>query len=151
MDTLRSLSSAEEIALAKASSQELSAILPMDGQASTFNITSDDGVAHAVTIPSGALKLMVEILTQLGQGNVVNITPIHAEMTTQEGADILNISRSTFIKLLNTGEIPHSRTGNRRKVAFTDIMKYKDALETKRLKSLNDLSSLDQELGNMGY
>ncbi len=151
METFQTLPSAEEAALAKASSQELSAILPVDGLASTFNITSADGVVHNVTIPAGALKLMVEVLTQLGQGNVVNITPIHAELTTQEGADILNISRPTFIKLLDAGEIPHSRTGNRRKVAFTDIVKYKDDLEIKRLESLNALSELDQLMGGMGY
>lgn len=151
METTQTLPSAEEVALAKLSSQELSAILPVDGVASTFNITSSDGEIHKVTIPSGALKLMVEVLTQLGQGNTVNITPIHAELTTQEAADILNISRPTFIKLLDSGAIPHSRTGNRRKVAFTQVMAYKENLETQRLQSLNELSALDQELGGMGY
>jgi len=96
-------------------------------------------------------KLMLEVLTQLGQGNVVNITPIHAELTTQEGADILNISRPTFIKLLDSGVVPHSRTGNRRKVAYTDIMKYKEKLEEQRLQSLNELSALDQDIQGMGY
>ena len=151
MAILNTLPSAEEVALAKVSSQELSAILPVDGLASTFDITSTDGQIHKITIPSGALKLMVEVLNQLGQGNIVNITPIHAELTTQEGADILNISRPTFIKLLDSGVMPHSRTGNRRKIAFTDIMKYKGNLEEQRLQSLNELSALDQELGQMGY
>jgi excisionase family DNA binding protein len=151
METSTSLPSAEDIALAKASSQELSAILPVDGQVSTFNITAEDGSSHHVTIPSGALKLMVEVLTQLGQGNVVNITPTHAELTTQEGAELLNISRPTFIKLLDTNVIPYTRTGNRRKVAFTDIMKYKGGLEQQRLNSLSELSALDQEMGGMGY
>jgi len=94
---------------------------------------------------------MLEVLTQLGQGNVVNITPIHAELTTQEGADILNISRPTFIKLLDSGVVPHIRTGNRRKVAYTDIMKYKEKLEEQRLQSLNELSALDQDIQGMGY
>jgi len=151
MHAIQTLPSAEEVALAKVSSQELSAILPVDGHASTFNITSSDGEVHHITIPSGALKLMVEVLTQLGQGNVVNITPIHAELTTQEGAEILNISRPTFIKLLDSDVIPHSRTGNRRKVAFTDIMIYKENLEAQRLKSLNELSALDQDIQGMGY
>ena len=52
---------------------------------------------------------MIEILTQLGQGNTVSITPIHAELTTQEAADILNMSRPTFVKLLDTRAIPYSR------------------------------------------
>jgi excisionase family DNA binding protein len=90
------------------------------------------------------------MLTQLGQGNSVSITPIHAELTTQEAADMLNMSRPSFIKLLDSDDIPHSRTGNRRKVAFMDVMNYKQELENKRLATLDELSALDQELG-LGY
>ncbi|MGZ7212439.1 helix-turn-helix domain-containing protein, partial [Streptococcus pyogenes] len=80
----------------------------------------------------------------------VSITPIHAELTTQEGADILNMSRPTFIKLLDANEIPYSRKGNRRKVAYADLMAYKNRLEDKRLAALAELSALDQEM-DMGY
>ncbi|MEZ8105677.1 helix-turn-helix domain-containing protein [Vibrio cortegadensis] len=76
--------------------------------------------------------MMIEVLTQLGQGNSVSITPIHAELTTPEGADMLNMSRPTFIRLLDSGDIPFSRTDNRRKVAYAE------------------LSVLDQEM-DMGY
>ena len=48
---------------------------------------------------------MIEVLTQLGQGNSVSITPIHAKLTTPEGADMLNMSRPTFIKLLDSGDV----------------------------------------------
>ena len=151
VETSQELLNQEETDLAKSSSQELSAILPVNGLASTFNITSENGEVHNVKIPSSAIKLIIEILTELGKGNAVNITPINVELTTQEGADILNISRPTFIKLLDSGRIPHSRTGNRRKMAFKDVMKYKEDLEAKRQQSLNTLTSLDQELGSMGY
>ncbi|MDG1122437.1 MAG: helix-turn-helix domain-containing protein [Glaciecola sp.] len=80
----------------------------------------------------------------------MNITPIHAELTTQEAADLLNMSRPTFIKLLDSNDLPYSRTGNRRKVAFSDVINYKQTLEEKRLLALDELSSLDQELG-LGY
>ena len=147
---LHTLPSAEEIALAKMSSQELSAIVEAAGQAQRFEVISNDGKSHQVVIPSSALKLLVEVLTQLGQGNSVNIIPVHAELTTQEAADILNMSRPTFIKLLDNQEIPYTRKGNRRKVAFADVMKYKNTLDRKRLEALDELSALDQELG-MGY
>jgi excisionase family DNA binding protein len=93
---------------------------------------------------------MIEVLTQLGQGNSVNITPIHADLTTQEAADLLSMSRPTFIKLLDEDTLPHTRNGNRRKVAFVDVMAYKQLLDEKRLSALDELSSLDQELG-LGY
>lgn len=150
MNVATKLPCAEEIALAKLGSQELSAIVETNGEAQRINVIDKSGKAHEVTIPASALNLMIEILTQLGQGNSVSITPIHAELTTQEGADMLNMSRPTFIKLLDLQEIPFSRTGNRRKVAFADLMEYKARLEDHRLASLTELSALDQEM-NMGY
>lgn len=113
-------------------------------------MVSKNGEVHHVKLPTSALALMVEVLTQLGQGNSVKITPIHAELTTQEAADLLNMSRPTFIKLLDSGELPYSRTGNRRKVAFSDVMSYKQNIDAKRLAALDELSALDQELG-LGY
>lgn len=150
MNTTTTLPNAEEIALAKLGSQELSAVIESNGEAQKINVVDKSGKTHEVTIPSSALKLMIEVLTQLGQGNSVNITPIHAELTTQDGADILNMSRPTFIKLLDSGEIPFTRKGNRRKVAFADVIKYKENLEMQRLVTLDELSALDQEMG-MGY
>ena len=150
MLNVQSLPTAEEVALAKLSSQELSAVLETNGEIQDFNVVGKDGETHQVKMPASAVKLMIEVLTQLGQGNSVNITPIHAELTTQEAADILNMSRPTLIKLLDSGDIPHSRTGNRRKVAFVDVMNYKQAIDAKRLSALDELTALDQELG-LGY
>ena len=150
MLNVQSLPSAEEIALAKLSSQELSAVLEANGDVQNFSVVGKDGETHSVQLPASAVKLMIEVLTQLGQGNSVNITPIHAELTTQEAADMLNMSRPTFIKLLDSGDLPYARTGNRRKVAFVDVMQYKRQLDEQRLATLDELSALDQEL-NLGY
>lgn len=150
MLNVQSLPTAEEVALAKLSSQKLSAVLETNGEIQDFNVVGKDGETHQVKMPASAVKLMIEVLTQLGQGNSVNITPIHAELTTQEAADILNMSRPTLIKLLDSGDIPHSRTGNRRKVAFVDVMNYKQDIDAKRLAALDELTALDQELG-LGY
>ncbi|MFK3978142.1 helix-turn-helix domain-containing protein [Shewanella vesiculosa] len=150
MNTATKLPSAEEIALAKLGSQELSAVMETNGEAQRINVIDKSGKTHEVMIPSSALNMMIEVLTQLGQGNSVSITPIHAELTTQEGADILNMSRPTFIKLLDSKEIIFSRTGNRRKVAYADLMEYKSRLEENRLAALAELSALDQDM-DMGY
>lgn len=150
MNTATKLPSAEEMALAKLGSQELSAVIEINGEAQRINVVNKSGKTHEITIPASALNMMIEVLTQLGQGNSVSITPIHAELTTQEGADMLNMSRPTFIKLLDSGDIPFSRTGNRRKVAYADLMEYKHRLEEDRLTALAELSALDQEM-DMGY
>jgi excisionase family DNA binding protein len=150
MNIPAALPSAEEIALAKLGSQELSAVIESSGEAQLINVVDKEGNTHEVTVPASALKMMIEVLTQLGEGNSVSITPVHAELTTQEGADMLNMSRPTFIKLLNAGDIPYTRTGNRRKVPFVSVMEYKQSLENQRLDALAQLSELDQDM-NMGY
>lgn len=150
MKTAIKLPSAEEIALAKLGSQKLSAAMEASDESQAINIVDKSGDTHEVTIPSSVVNMMIEILAQLGQGNSVSITPIHAELTTQEGAEMLNMSRPTFIKLLDSKEIPFSRTGNRRKVGYADLVEYKKRLRDSRLAALSELSALDQKAG-AGY
>ena len=144
------LPSPEEAALAKISSQALSGFILSKTDTQQLSITDAGGVAHNVQIPVSALHLLVNVLTELGDGNTVKLVPVHAELTTQEGADILNVSRPTFVKMLDDGLMPHTQTGNRRKVRFSDVKNYKERLERKRLATLEELSALDQELG-LGY
>lgn len=128
MNTTNTLLNAEEIALARQGSQDLSAIMKTNGEAQQLNVIDKSGETHEVQVPASALKLMIEVLTQLGQGNSVRITPIHAELTTQEAADILNMSRPTLIKLLDSGKLAYFRKGNRRKVAYVDVIAYKQII-----------------------
>jgi len=144
------LPSAAEAALAKISSQELSGFIETKAETQQLSITDAKGVAHDVQMPVAALQLLVNVLTELGDGNTVKLVPIHAELTTQEGADMLNVSRPTFVKMLDDKLIPFAQAGNRRKVRFSDVQSYKNRLETDRLATLNELSALDQELG-VGY
>jgi excisionase family DNA binding protein len=151
MKTIEStLPSPEEAALAKISSQKLSGFIETNADTQSLSITGNDGVTHSVKMPVSALRFLVDVLTELGDGNTVKLVPIHAELTTQEGADLLNISRPTFVKLLDDGLIPFTYAGNRRKVKYVDVQEYKEKLETSRLSTLDKLSALDQEL-RLGY
>jgi len=144
------LPTAEEALLARSCSQGLSAIIDTKSEAQEFTLEDREGVAHKVAIPVSALRLFVELLTELGEGNMVKLVPVHAELTTQEAADLLNVSRPTLIKLLDEEAIPYHRAGNRRKILFSDIQAYKKRIEKARLATLEELSAMDQELG-MGY
>jgi excisionase family DNA binding protein len=144
------LPTAEEALLARSCSQGLSAIIDTKSEAQEFTLEDREGVAHKVAIPVSALRLFVELLTELGEGNMVKLVPVHAELTTQEAADLLNVSRPTLIKLLDEEAIPYHRAGNRRKILFSDLQAYKKRIEKARLATLEELSALDQELG-MGY
>ncbi|MGO2147929.1 excisionase family DNA-binding protein [Halomonas sp.] len=144
------LPNAEEAALAKLSSRELAAYIETKAPTQKVAVINKDGETHQVEVPASALRLLVDILTELGDGNMVKLIPVHAEMTTQEAADVMNMSRPSFIKLLDEQRVPFHRVGNRRKVKYSDVMAYKQQLDQKRLESLAELARLDQSMG-LGY
>lgn len=114
-------------------------------------LLSDDEPAETIPIPLAALGLLAEVLTEMAKGNAVTLMPIHAELTSQQAADLLNVSRPHLIELLEKGQIPHRKVGTHRRVLFQDLMAYKQKIDGARLKALEDMSALDQELGGMGY
>src|SRR5690606_4402194 len=107
MQAYQQLPTTQEAALAKLCSQELAAVIETKLDVQSLSLTSPDGQLKQVEIPVSALRLMVNILTELGEGNTVKLVPIHAELTTQEAADLLNVSRPTLIKLLDDGAIAY--------------------------------------------
>ncbi|WP_027710146.1 helix-turn-helix domain-containing protein [Zooshikella ganghwensis] len=109
----------------------------------------DEG-GEQLTVPTAALNLLKEVLVQMAQGHAVTLVPVHAELTTQQAADMLNVSRPYLVKLLEQGEIPFTKKGTHRRVLFQDVMNYKQAIDQKRLSVLDELTAQAQEL-DMGY
>ena len=83
----------------------------------------------------------------MGQGNAVKVIRIHPELTTQEAAELLNVSRPTLIQLLREGRIEFRKVGTHRRVRLDSLMAYKRRLHADRLAALAELSAYDQELG----
>ncbi|MBX9667859.1 MAG: helix-turn-helix domain-containing protein [Candidatus Obscuribacterales bacterium] len=110
--------------------------------------TSKSGVQFELS--EGAFSLLVKILSEMAKGNGIMVVPIHAELTTQQAADFLNVSRPFLIGLLERGEIGFRTVGRHRRVRLEDIVNYKKQIEERRLQSLDDLAAQAQEL-NMGY
>lgn len=146
----RTLPTAEEIALARESGRTLSAFLRTREQTQQIEIFDDKGAAHPVRVPMSALRLLVDVLTEIGEGNAVSIIPIHAELTTQDAADVLNVSRPFVVQLLEQGAIPFHKIGTHRRVRFQDVMGYKQRIDADRRKALEALSEQAQAL-QMGY
>jgi len=138
--------SEREIAVARESSRLLAACL---GKGDTARLRVIDG-GKDITVPVSALHLLVDILNQMAEGNAVTLVPIHAELTTQQAADFLNVSRPYFVKLLEHGEVPFRKVGTRRRVQFSDLLDYQRRLSEKARKAADDLTAESQAL-KLGY
>jgi len=143
--------SSAEAALARASSQALARLLRTRRQKRVrLKVQPEGSPEETITIPATALRLLLNILDEMANGNAVSLIPLHAELTTQQAAELLDVSRPHLIELLERGLIPHRKVGTHRRVRFEDLMSYKKTVDQARLKALEGLSALDQELG-LGY
>lgn len=142
--------SAADTQLAQESSRQLTKILAAKKDSVQVCIRADGRKEQTVAIPLAAFHLLTNILTEMAKGNAVTLIPVHAELTTQQAADLLKVSRPYLIELLEKGAIPFRKVGTHRRILFQDVMAYKRETDQARLKALEELSALDQELG-FGY
>ena len=141
-----SLPSEVEATLAKETSRVLARRL-RDDEPLRLRVLDDPSPEGTFNLPASALRLLVRILEEMARGNAVTLIPVHAELTTQEAADMLNISRPSLIQLLDEGKIEFRRVGTHRRVRFEALMEYKRQADTERRKVLKQLAAYDQELG----
>ena len=104
----------------------------------------------SVTVPVDAFDLFVAILAQMANGNAVTIVPVHAELTTQQAADLLNVSRPYVIQLLEERKIPSRRVGAHRRVRAEDLLRYRQREEERRKEILDELTA-EAEKHGLGY
>jgi excisionase family DNA binding protein len=137
------LPSAQEIQIAQESSRKLAAFAD---SADVLRLNVPD-VNVEVMLPASAVRLLVDILTNMSEGNAITLIPIHAELTTQQAADMLNVSRKFLIdELLEKGVIPCRKVGTHRRIPFEALMEYKQKNKARRRQALSELAAHDQEL-----
>jgi excisionase family DNA binding protein len=137
----------EESELARASAEALGRLMGQLPELERARVSLD---GNEMILPRQALALLREVLAEMAQGNAVTIVPTHAELTTQEAANFLNVSRPHIVKLLEQNVIPFSKTGTHRRVRYQDLVNYRNEQIEQSQRTLDKLAAEAQELG-LGY
>ncbi len=105
---------------------------------------------ETLRLPAAVGDLLYRLLTEMAKGNAVAIVPVDAELTTQEAADFLHVSRPHLVRLLEEGKVPFTKVGTHRRVRFSDLATFRRKREEDRSRAMEELAAQAQELG-MGY
>ena len=111
-----------------------------------LTVTSEAGEPAEIVLTPGLSKLLMELLRYLGNGDAVTLVPVSQMLTTQQAADILNVSRPFLISLLEKGEISYVLTGRHRRIQAVELFAYKERRDEKRAAALSELAELDADL-----
>jgi excisionase family DNA binding protein len=98
-------------------------------------------------LPPVVTRLLLDILKETAAGNAVTLLPVEAEVTTQQAAILLNVSRPFLVGMIDNGVLPARMVGNQRRIPLKDVLAHKADHFAKRSKALDQLVAHDQELG----
>jgi excisionase family DNA binding protein len=139
------LPTVEEVEKAKQATTALARSASRTG-ALSLRLKQRDNDEAVVELPPAVGKIVLDLLMLISKGEAVTLVPVGAELTTQQAADLLNVSRPFFIKLLETKEIPYHQVGTHRRVRAEDVFTYKRHRDEKRKATLRALARLGQEI-----
>ncbi len=101
----------------------------------------------ALSLPRDAVDLLARVLAHMAAGQGVSVVPAHAELTTQQAADLLNVSRPYLIGLLDAEKIAYRKVGKHRRVRVDSLLEYKRKDDHERREAADELSKLNQDMG----
>lgn len=135
----------DEIQKARLATQTLAKLADKRG-ALSLRLRQKENGEVAVELPPAVSRMVMELLMLIGKGEAVTLVPIGAELTTQQAADMLNVSRPFLIKLLVEKQIPYHTVGTHRRIRAEDVFSYKHKRDQKRAKALDELGKLGQQI-----
>ena len=113
--------------------------------ADSLALVGGDGVP--VPLPQAVVRTLRQVVTHLARDRAVSVVPVDKELTTQQAADLLNVSRPYLVRLLEDGTIPFTHVGTHRRVRLDDLLAFKRTRDEERETALDRLTELNQALG----
>lgn len=132
-----------EVEQARISSRTLSKYA--DAERVQLSLRASNGESDDLVLPEHVLQILLDVLVEISKGNAISLIPHHQELSTQEAASLLNVSRPFLVGLLEKGEIPFRKVGAHRRVLLRDAISYKEGIDNRRKQALGDLAALSQE------
>ena len=111
------------------------------------NIPKLVGPGFIMELPESVFRALCQIVFYMLQGRAVSIIPVSKEITTQEAADFLNVSRPYLVKLLEQDEIPFVKVGTHRRIRFSDVLEYKQRRDETRKRGLAEITHIAEDAG----
>ncbi len=125
--------------------KELDEVLASEAAQGKAVLRSPSG--HELPLPHSVYRVLEQVVHEMARGNAVRVLPVKAELSTQQAADLLNVSRPHLVKLLERGEIPYHRAGSHRRVVLEDLLVYKERHDRERLEALDEITRISDDLG----
>ncbi len=145
------LPTSEDTQIAKESSRRLAPLAAQSLHTMEVRIAAaGTGKGQTIRLPASVFSLLMKILAEMSQGNAVTLMPIHAQLTTQQAAELLGVSRPFLIKELEEKRIPFQMVGTHRRIAYRDLMDYKEMCRANHSRAMDELVQQAQDL-KMGY
>jgi excisionase family DNA binding protein len=102
---------------------------------------------EAIPIPESVFYILERVAEIMARGDSITIVPVGKELTTQQAADIVNVSRQYLVRLLDEGRIPHAKTGKHRRLRIEDVLAFKELRDEQRRAALDDLTRASEDVG----
>jgi len=104
---------------------------------------------ESIPLPESVFYVLERVAEVMARGDSITVVPVGREVTTQQAADLLNVSRQYLVRLLDEGRIPFRKTGKHRRLRIEDVLRFKEMRDKDRRAGLRELSRMTQEFG--GY
>ncbi|MAZ32277.1 MAG: excisionase [Thalassospira sp.] len=122
-----------------------------EGEDTQLTVTMPEGKPQTIALTPALTASLMDLLRLVSGRQGFQMIPLSAELTTQQAADLLNVSRPYLIKLLEAGKIKFITVGRHRRIKAEDLFAYKQQRDTARDQALSELAQSDADLVLKGY